>query len=163
MTNPANATDKVDTTARKRIPMSIPQRKLEVPDVPGYHLHWFLERNVPRAVQGGYEMVQASEVALNPGHVGSSSAVSGNSDMGSNVSILGGTTEEGKPERLVLMKIREEWWREDQKLIEERNASVMSAIFRDEKALGQEGERADDRQKTYVGKALLQRPLKRVP
>jgi hypothetical protein len=156
--NPANAPA---PTARKRIPMSTPQRKLEVTEIPGYHLHWFRDDNIPRAVQAGYEFVDAKEVHVNQVNVGSSKDITGNADMGSRVRVVGGVAESGGAEHLTLMKLREEYWREDRRAIDERNASVMSAIFQDEQILGSEKLSADDRSQRYVGTALFQRPTRK--
>lgn len=167
-TNPANAPG-ADTAARKRVPMSIPTRRLEVPELPGYHLHWFLDRNVPRALQGGYEMVSVDELPVNQKGVGTDSQISGSSDLGSHIRIVDGVATDGKVQYLNLMKIREEWFREDQRALEERNASVLGAIFRDEQILGAEKEKAEDRKQFYVDrertnlqtKPLLQRPTRK--
>lgn len=160
-TNPANNATAVDTGARKRIPMSIPTRKLEVPELPGYNLHWFLDHNVPRALQAGYEMVDESELPVTQRGVGTDSTVSGNSDLGSHIKVVAGQGEDGKPAYLNLMKIRLEWWQEDQKVLEERNTSVLSAIFRDEKIAGTETVSPADRKQSYVKQALYQRPTRR--
>jgi len=164
-TNPANAPAMPTAPAvradRKRIPMSIPRRKLEVPDIVGYHLHWFLDANVPRALQGGYVMVDESEVPINQFNVGTDSSLSGNADMGSHIKIIAGTAENGSPTHLNLMKIKEEWWQEDQRLIEKQNASILSAIFTQETIPGAENERPDDRNQRYVKTAVLNRPTRK--
>ena len=41
LNNPANKIGKT-TSERKRIPMSVPVQRLEAPDIPGHHLHWFV-------------------------------------------------------------------------------------------------------------------------
>ena len=155
--NPANRVE-VKRTG-KRIPLSTPQRKLEVPDVPGFHLHWFLDINVPRAIQGGYEFVNTHDVAVNSFSVGTSADVSGNADLGSHVKVIGGIGSDGKPEHLNLMKIREDWWREDQKILEERNASIISAIFKDEQVVGNSP--GGDNTQRYVKQALFNRPKRK--
>ena len=156
--NPANAANK---PVRKRIPLSTPQRKLEVPDIEGFHLYWFLDVNVPRAIQGGYDFVNATEVVINLFSVGTNSSVSGNADLGSHVKIIAGTGSDGKPEHLNLMKIREEWWKEDQKVLEERNASIMSAIFKEDQIMGGGQQSAGDQKQQYVKKALFNRPSRK--
>jgi len=158
--NPANKPD-VDTAARKRIPMSIPRRKLEVPDISGYHLHWFLDSNVPLAIQGGYEMVDVKEVPLSQFNIGTDTTLSGNASMGSNIKVVAGTGENGQPAYLNLMKIRLEWWQEDQKLIEDRNASILSAIFTKESIPGSSQSGEGDTSQRYVKTALLQRPTRK--
>ena len=61
--NPANA-PQTRVTEATRIPMSLPELKLAVVDIPGYHLHWFRGARVPRALQAGYEYVDSSEVSI---------------------------------------------------------------------------------------------------
>lgn len=160
--NPANVPPQQSNATRKRIPMSVPQRRLEVPDMPGYHLHWFRDVNVPRAIQAGYEMVKDGEVKLNQFNVGADAALSGNADLGTNIKVIAGTGEDGKPEHLNLMKIREEWWLEDQKVLESRNASVLQAIFTKEAIAGSESLSSEDKAQRYVNTALLQRPPRKV-
>lgn len=154
------ATKAAPKAERKRIPMSVPQRKLEVPEIPGFRLYWFLETNVPRAQQGGYEFVDDKDVSLNQFNVGIDKGLSGNSDLGSHVSIFGGRDEQGKPMRLILMKIRQDWFDEDQKVIADRNAAVMGAIFQKEAIMG-EGGAPEDRAQRYVKTALFQRPTRK--
>ncbi len=157
--NPANNADAKST--RKRIPMSVPQRKLEVSEIPGFHTHWFRDDNIARALQAGYEFVDEKEVTLNQMGVGSSRDVSGNADMGSRVRVVSGTAADGGVEHLTLMKIRQEFWDEDRKEIEARNASVMSAIFRDEQILGSEKVSPEDQGSRYVKTALFNRPTRK--
>lgn len=145
---------------RKRIPMSVPVQRLEVPDMPGWHLHWFLSTSerLQRAVDGGYEYVDEREVKVNNVSLGGDSAVSGNTDMGSRVSVVSGQEvgKDGQPTRLVLMKIRQEWWDEDQKLVEARNTKVRDALVGG--MIGAENDRPGDSQHRYVDKSRTQIP-----
>jgi hypothetical protein len=59
------------------------------------------------------------------------------------------------------MKIRNEWYDLDRKGIEERNASVMSAIFKDEQILGSDRMSTADKGASYVSKALFNRPVRK--
>lgn len=152
-TNPANKFGNTKSAAeRKRIPMSTPQRRLEVPPLDGYHLYWFLESRVDRAIQGGYEFVDAKEIALNARNVGTAAGVSGNQDMGSRVSVVSGTGQDGQPERLYLMKIKQEWFEEDQKLLSDRNRQIEDTIRRGNQS-GSGDESASDRANRYVDKS----------
>lgn len=125
-------TNALSTAERKRIPMSVPVQKLEAPEIPGYHLHWFTgsAERLQRAIDGGYEFVDNREIKINSVSLGGDSAESGNTDMGSRVSIVSGTEigKDGQPMRLVLMKIKQEWYEEDQKLMEERNELVAKSL-----------------------------------
>lgn len=156
--NPANAPE---LPVRRRIPMSIPTRKLEVAEIPGFHLYWFLESNVPRAIEAGYDYVDSNEVTLSQQNVATGKDISGNADLGSRVKVVGGTGEHGGAEHLVLMKIRNEWYDEDRKAIEAKNASVLSAIFRDEPIPGAEGPAGSDMSNRYVKTPLLNRPVRK--
>ncbi len=55
--NPANVPAHIQAISEgrmKRVPVSSAKRKLETPPIAGFSLYWFLERNVPQALQGGY-------------------------------------------------------------------------------------------------------------
>lgn len=149
--------------ARKRIPMSVPIRKLEVPDLPGYHLHWFLEKNVPRAMQAAYEFVDFNEIPTNSNGLGTDVS-EGSSDLGSRIRVLSGVGEHSHPEYLVLMKLREEYWLEDRKKIDDLNAARMGTIFRGEKILDSDEMQVshDDQALRYVKTALFNRPTRKV-
>lgn len=144
-------------TERRRIPMSVPVQKLEVADIPGYHLHWFngnVER-VQRAFDGGYEFVLPGEVSMASSGLGTTSAASGNTDMGSQVSIVSGQElgKDGQPLRMVLMKIKQEWYDEDQKVNEARNEKVRASLLGG--LLGSEREQPGDVQHRYVKQATI--------
>ncbi len=145
---------------RKRIPMSVPVQKLEAPDIPGYHLHWFqgTPERLQRALDGGYEFVDQKEMKINNVSLGSDSTASGNTDMGSRVSVVSGSElgTDGQPARLVLMKIIEEWWEEDQKTVAARNQQVADALTNG--MVGAENDAAGDTQHRYVDKARSKIP-----
>lgn len=148
----------------KRIPMSVPQQRLHVPDLPGYHLHWFLEKRVPRAMQGGYERVDNREVHVNQLNVGTSGQISGSSDLGSHITLYAGVDEQGNPESLVLMKIRNEWWEEDQRALAEEAAKRLGGIFRGENIInGANAVSNEDSSVRYVDqeRSLFQRPTRK--
>ena len=111
MTNPANLPNKT-TVERTRIPMSLPSLKLAVPDIPGYHLHWMRGEpgRIQQALKGGYIHVELDEVDLNAVGVADSQDAHGSTDLGSQVSVIGGS--DGI--RMYLMKIKEEFWETDE-------------------------------------------------
>lgn len=158
--NPANGPEKIE---RKRIPMSVPQRKLQTPEIPGYRLYWFLDRNVLQAQRAGYEFVDEQEVDLNQTNVGSSKDLTGNNDLGSRVKILNGVSAGNSPEYLNLMKIKYEWFQEDQKALAQVNGNVLSSIFRDEKIMTGDGDptQQEDKANRYVKQAVLSRPRRK--
>jgi hypothetical protein len=164
VSNPAN-----DTLSRvnrvPRIPMSAVRRRLEVKPIPGYYLYFFKEENVPAAMEAYYEFVKRGEVSLNPTGIGSDSSLDGSTDLGTNVSIIAGQNAAGAPVRLVLMKLREEWHREDMMEIEKRNSLIMQAIYGTEAAtVGEGGEIKQLDSLTYIDKkrtALFNKPVRK--
>lgn len=134
--------------------MSVPVQKLEVPDLPGFHLHWFngTPDRIERAQDAGYEFVDERDVRPNSVSLGADSATSGNTDMGSRVSVVAGTQlgNDGQAIRLILMKQKLEWYEADQKITAARNAKVAESLAGG--TLGAEG--AADKGETnlrYVG------------
>ena len=102
------------------------QAKLTVNhDIPGYKLHIFNDEpgRIQSALDGGWELVKPDEV----GGV-KDSVTSGNTDLGDKVRFLVGTSEKGDGLYAYLMKIKEEWWEEDQAEIQKRNDRVDDAI-----------------------------------
>jgi hypothetical protein len=146
--NPANAAA-TPAAERRRIPMSIPQRKLQVDPIAGYHTHWFRDDNIERAIQAGYEFVDCNEVTVNQQNTATSRGISGNADLGTRVRVVSGMGQNG-PEYLTLMKIKEEWHREDMAVLEKRNASVMEAIFQEGKVMGDDQQNPGDKRLNYV-------------
>lgn len=157
--NPTVDPTKKDVAEKRRIPMSVPRRKLEVSDIPGYHLYWFLDQNVAAAQQAGYEFVDESEIELNQHGVGTSRDISGNADLGTLVKVVAGAGAGGRGEMLNLMKIKNEFYLADRKEIEARNAQILNSIFKDEKIMGDESVSAADKGQTYVKQALFNRPV----
>lgn len=150
-------------TRRPRISMSEAQRRLEVPDLPGYRLYWFKDENVPKAQDAYYEHVKDWEIRVAHNSIGSGEIVSGNTDLGTNVSIIAGQNEAGAPVRLNLMKLPIEYYREDQKKIEMRNASMMEAIFGEEaKMFDADNNIIGADPHVYRRKALFNRPKRTV-
>jgi hypothetical protein len=163
--NPANVAPEPKGNRKHRVPMSVALRRLEVPEIAGYHLHWIKEANVGRALQAAYEFVGFDEVPqVNQRNPGTDTELSGSTDLGSHVSFVAGTGADGKPERLILMKLLEEYWREDRAQIDGRNAAVMGSIFRGEKILDKDQVSSDveqtryvDPERTYERRALFSR------
>lgn len=151
--NPASK-QTVAAAERRRIPMSVPVQKLEAPEIPGYHLHWFngTEDRIARALEGGYEFVNAKEMKTPAVGLGGDSTASGSTDMGSQVSVVSGELgKDGQPVRMILMKIKQEWYDEDQQLVADKNMQVADALTGG--MLGAEKDAPVDRQQRYVDKA----------
>lgn len=163
--NPANVKQESKGNRRARVPMSVAMRKLEVPEIPGYHTHWIKESNIPRALAAYYEFVEDREVPINQRNPGLDTEISGNTDLGARVSIAAGIGADSKPERLYLMKLAEEFWIEDRAKIDGRNASMMGQIFRGEKIIDKDEVSNDvkthryvDMERTRERRALFSRP-----
>lgn len=129
--NPANPTPKAMAT-RDRIPMSVPVQKLEVPEIPGYHLHWFMgnESRLQQAIRAGYSFVEEHEVDIVNTGLADDAGANGNTDLGTRVSIVAGsgTDNMGQSERLYLMKLPREYWESDKKVIEDRNEQIAQTL-----------------------------------
>ncbi len=158
--SPATKTDAVTAMERKRVPMSTPVQKLEVPDIPGYHLHWFRDwepGRIERAKRAGYEFVMDSEVRVNSVGLGSDTTKSGNTDLGSMVSVVGGGVDDkGNPGRLILMKLKQELWEQDQRALDDRSAQFVSTVSNG--MVGAENPSAGDTSQRYVDKAKTALP-----
>lgn len=82
-------------------------------EIPGYRLYWFNDApgRLEKAQLGGYEFVTRDEVKLSP----TSKVTSRNdSDLGNRIRAIVGTTDQNEPLYAYLMKIRQEWFEEDQ-------------------------------------------------
>lgn len=154
--NPANKAGSEAQVKRARIPMSLPTLKTEVPDLPGYHLHWMsgTPQRLAQAQRAGYEFVQMEEIQLANVPLGGDALDQGSTDMGGRVSIVaGGVGEDGQASRLYLMKLKEEFWLEDQSRLQARNDSIADALTAGLTGAGAQGESADDVQRRYVDRS----------
>ena len=102
------------------------RQKLSVnSQIPGYHLHIFNDNKdgrIQQALDSGYEFVAPEEVG-----VVTSNVTSHNTDLGDRVRYLVGT-DNGEPLYAYLMKIKQEWYEEDQKELQARNDRTDAAI-----------------------------------
>jgi hypothetical protein len=160
-TNPANGAEK-SLPARERIPMSIPVAKLAVPEIPGFHCHWMRgdDMRLKQALQAGYVFVDQDEVNLNRFGLADGAEDSGHTDLGSRVSVLGGTGENGDAQRLYLMKLPLEFWDADQMKLEERQEKVAAAL-RGDKGFSKAGDDASNRYSKGESANLFQPKRKR--
>lgn len=160
VTNPANLGGPAakPVAERRRVPMSVPMMRLQIPEdsCPGFHLHWFkgTPNRIQRALDAGYEFVRRDEVFVNNKDLAGSVMESGNTDLGDRVSIVDGDGpgEDGQASRLYLMKIRQEWYDEDQAVLAKRNQSVVDAILAGTTRGEKSSETADDMTQRYVDK-----------
>lgn len=135
--NDKTIANKRETTLpeRTRIPMSLPVLKLSVPDIPGYHLHWMRgdPARIMQAQRAGYEFVEQDEVNVVNTGLADDAGSNGSTDLGTRVSLSAGgdVDAQGQPERLYLMKIKQEWWEEDQSVLADKNEQL-AAVMRGE-------------------------------
>ena len=97
-----------------RVPLGVPRSKLSVEKKdPNYNYRWINETGdrIPRALEAGYEFVKRDSTDA----PGVRDVVPQNSDLGTNVSKIVGTTEGGKPLTAYLMRIQKSFYQEDQK------------------------------------------------
>lgn len=126
----ANEANTRVVTDENRIPMSLPNLQLQVPAIEGYEMHWFADRpgRINRARAAGWVFVDPSEVSLNNFGLAADLKDSGNTDLGTRVSVHGGTAEHGGAERLYLMKIKKEWYDKDMSLREDATEKVVQGL-----------------------------------
>lgn len=109
---------------RSRTPFGVGKLRLGVSRIPGYHLHWIADYpgRLEDAQENGYEFVTLSEVRL------TKRAGSDTDSAGDRVSRISGSHESGKPLTLHLMKIREEWYKENQEFYQSRTRAIEQQI-----------------------------------
>lgn len=128
--NPANTPASI-TTGKDRIPLSVPQMKLEMPEIPGFVCQWFVDRpgRIQRALRAGFEFVSPDEIGLNVSNVANDRGGSGSTYLGSSrVSLFGEIDSGGKALDQFLMKQKREFYDADQKVREDRNEQVAKAL-----------------------------------
>jgi len=93
--------------------------------IPGYHLHIFTDvgSRIQEALDSGYEFVTPIEI----GGV-SENVVSRNGDLGERIRYLVNPRAEGTEQFGYLMKVRQEWFEEDQAELQAKNNRIDSAI-----------------------------------
>jgi hypothetical protein len=114
-------------TRRRRNTFNGTDLKLNVRNqIPGYHLHVFTDTGsrIQEALDGGWEFVKPDEV----GGV-SENVVSRNGDLGERIRYLvNPRSGEGSDKYGYLMKIRQEWYEEDQAELQKKNQRIDAAI-----------------------------------
>lgn len=106
--------------------------KLEVPSREGYVRYWF--RGEPgrlrQAMQAGWTFVNPDEVKLNNFDLGGDAKNSGNTDMGSRVSVISGgdVDSAGNPNRLYLMECPNHLYELGRKALNETNDGIATAL-----------------------------------
>lgn len=156
--NPANSHEQRMLAERgPRLSLNAPQLNLSVPAIEGFHLHWFLETNVPLAIRGWYEFVSPGEVLIPDKNIGGRPAGIAGEDLGGNrvTQINKGPGADGRPIQFVLMKIRQEWYFDEQRILAERNYSILAQIFRHKMPIRAPDEKQSDFDKRYTREAVI--------
>ena len=122
--SPSVASD--GTIRKRRNTFNGTEAKLGVrTQIEGYHLHVFTDAGarIQEALDSGYEFVKPDEV----GGV-SENVVSRNGDLGERIRFLVNPRAEGSEQYGYLMKIRQEWFEEDQAELQAKNNRIDAAI-----------------------------------
>lgn len=108
--DPRMRIDNREVSANQREPMGASQLKMTLPEIPGYRTRWFNDggNRIDIAKKAGYTHIIKDGVKVGSG------AESGHTDLGSVVSRIVGTQADGRPQRAYAMKIKEEWYIQDQ-------------------------------------------------
>lgn len=95
--------------------------------IEGYHMHVFTDSGarIQDAIDSGYEFVSPEEI----GGV-SENVISRNGDLGDRVRYLVNPRAEGPEQYGYLMKIRQEWYEEDQAELQSKNNMIDASIKR---------------------------------
>ncbi len=152
--NPANKPPLRVTEATRR-PMSLPDLKLQIPEIPGYYLYWFTDELIEGALAAGYEFVDHEEVMVTNTGIANDLEQHGSTDLGSRVSVVAGGTVRGtvQAQRLYLMKLRQEWRDKDVQKLAEVNEKIAIALRSGGQGLTNANapdERPEDRGKRYL-------------
>lgn len=164
--NPANGLEErqENTVARrKRIPMTMAVRKLEVPELPGFYCHWVNGEpdRIARAINAGYDFVQKDELPGYSLELGDQTGISGSADMGDKIShIAGGTATDGQALRLYLMKLPNEFRQEDLQARDDEAEKLIQALYTDPNAHGASGQ---DNDRRYVSEMDARRGRAKKP
>ena len=102
----------------------------------GYHVHIVndMDNRISELLDRGYEFILSHEVEGITINV-----VSRNTDIGDKVRFLVGTQKTGDPLYAYLMKIKQEWYDEDMRDIQDRNDKIDESIRRGKTAIGDNG------------------------
>ena len=131
-------------------PMTGGTLRLEVPEKPGWHRHWFrgTPARIGQAIKAGYRYVDADDVDINNFDLAGDSAKDGNSDMGTRVSI---GTGDG-PTRMYLMECSDEIFAHAQSFITKQSDQLAATVRGGTIGSDSSGESGEDRKQRYIDK-----------
>lgn len=152
MSNPANKKEKAALPPGYQ-PMSAATKKLDVPEREGFHRRWIRGEpgRIAKAQRAGYVFVENDAVTVNNRDLGGDAKQSGNTDLGTRVSVISGDGVgfDGQPDRLYLMECPLEYYEYSRSLVQERNQSVADALTTGR--IGIENEEGSDAKQRYMG------------
>lgn len=116
--------DAENTGRSTRVPLGVPRPKLTVPDRPGYVRRWIndVEGRLQMAERGGYQFVEKEGL-----QVGGPDISNENRDLGTRHSY---TVDKSTGMKAYLMEIKEEYFKEDQRIKMNAVDEVENAIKR---------------------------------
>lgn len=108
--DPRQRLDNREISADARVPMGGNKLKMTLPEIPGFRTRWFNDAGdrIETAKKGGYTHIIKAGIKVGSG------SETGHTDLGSVVSMVVGTQANGQPLRAYGMKIKQEWFIEDQ-------------------------------------------------
>lgn len=141
--NPANDAPKSVNGLPEYRPFQAGVGKLEVPKKEGYVRYWFRGEpgRIQRALQAGWTFVDQNDVKLNNFDLGGDAKASGNTDMGSRVSVISGADLDGagNPNRLYLMECTDELYYRGRANLDATNDGIATALRGGKVGEGQAG------------------------
>lgn len=123
--NPRARNEAVDGAfPRNRTPFGTGKLRLGVTQIPGYHMHWIADYpgRLEEAQDNGYEPVLVSEVQASK-RLGAAT-----DSAGEFMTRISGSHESGRPMVLHLMKIRQDWYEENQAFYQKRSDAIDKQI-----------------------------------
>ena len=120
----ARSQDRQGKGRKQRVPLGTPRSKMAVEGKdPNFTYRWVNDQGgrIQQAEQASYEFVKAGDVTVGSG-------VDRNSETGDQVSQIVGTKEDGSPMRAYLMRIKREFYEEDQNAKQEEVDAKDAAI-----------------------------------
>lgn len=140
-------------------PMTSATLRLQVPEKDGWHRHWFrgTPERLARAQQAGYRYVEPDQLeeegqTVNNFDLGGDSDASGNTDLGTRVSIISGDDLDrgGQPGRMYLMECPLEYFDHAQSIVNATTDDVATALRGGTIGEGKSGEKRGDEKNRYV-------------
>jgi hypothetical protein len=153
MNNPANEKERGSLPPGYQ-PMSMATKRLEVPEREGFHRRWFRGEpgRLARAQQAGYRFVDKQDVMLNNFDLGGDAKDSGDTDLGTRVSVIAGDDIDpsGQPGRLYLMECPNELYEYSRSIIEDINEGVAESLRGGSIGSNESGESSHDARTRYT-------------